>query len=178
MANFNELLLWTFMIIQMAIIFLLARLVGSYITKLNQLEANMNIKLRGSNVTEGDVAPAFREYDHRNAIVTLRADKNAVLLFLQPSCSKCKEILSYIKEQTTLGIDVFIFSKEEMVQNSAHLSEQIHLVTSETVIKNYGITDFPAVLTIENGRIIEKMLLRTNVEEFSEIVGERYFKAS
>ncbi|UOR10907.1 hypothetical protein [Halobacillus amylolyticus] len=52
----------------------------------------------------------------------------------------------------------------------------VHLITSETVLKNYGIKDFPSVISIE-GELVKKVYFQTNVDEVIELMKEEQFKA-
>ncbi|EJW15390.1 redoxin domain-containing protein [Paenibacillus alvei] len=157
MTDFIIIITLLLVLIQLLLIFMLARLIGQFLTKIKSVG--------GISLTElqiGEQVPLFREWGSQGRKVILREllnHRKVLLLFISTTCQTCKSILPDL-ERVVENWDIHIVvintdkqSNDEEIQ--AILPSGIEYVRSVDIMDAYGVSKVPYAFLVNQNGILE-----------------------
>jgi hypothetical protein len=152
----SNVLLWVFMIAQIGVMVLLARLVAQF---LNGFRA-VNGRVEPVGLPIGERAPLFRGRDLEGRSVRLAdlAGQTTLLLFASPTCGVCHEVaagLGPILHRFEMRALVVVAKKGGAADTTLSVPAGVPVLLSDEVIDMYRVREFPtAVLVGATGTIL------------------------
>ncbi len=144
---------------QLVLIFFLARYIGAFIRK---IESVNGIKIGTLQLDQ--IAPAFREYNHRGEKVIsteLFSNHRTLLLFINTNCPTCKTLLPELRNiKRHYDINLVLVNTDEQHEDSLivnHVSEDMIYLRSNKLMRLYSITTVPYGILINEDKKIEQI---------------------
>lgn len=175
MGNISEILLWTFMIIQMLLVLFLVKLIIEFLSRFRLYEDSELPLLR-----TGDKAPLFREKDieGNNVKLDYYSFEDTLLIFVQNSCDKCKSIINLLGElQQPSSLRIILASRAEEGSAEYSVPNGISLLQSNVIIDNYFIDKFPTAVHIDDKGTIISISEINNKEQFKHLINQTSYNA-
>lgn len=173
MGNVSEILLWTFMILQMLLVLFLVKLIIEFLSRFRLYEDSEQPLLR-----TGDMAPLFREKDTEGNNVKLdyHSLEDTLLIFVQDSCNKCQSIINLLDEsQKPSSLRIILVSQSEQQESSKfNIPNGISLLRSNVIVDNYFIDKFPTAVHIDDKGTIISISEINNKEHFKYLISQTY----
>ncbi|MCY9582470.1 TlpA family protein disulfide reductase [Paenibacillus alvei] len=157
MTDFIIIVTLLLVLIQLLLIFMLARFIGQFLTKIKSVG--------GISFTElqiGEQVPLFREWGSQGRKVILRellSHRKVLLLFINTTCQTCKSILPDL-ERVVENWDIHIVvintdkqSNDEEIQ--AMLPSGIEYIRSVDIMDTYGVSKVPYAFLVNQNGILE-----------------------
>ncbi|OUA87632.1 TlpA family protein disulfide reductase [Bacillus thuringiensis] len=169
----NDILLISVLIIvilELVIIFLLARLVGNLINTIRNSK-----EIHSNSIPIGSTAPSFKAIDQNGKLINtqnLFSSKRTIIFFVNSTCSTCKNILKYLKTiKCNSNFNLLIINTDEKnndLQIIELINEDYIYIRNEHIGTQYNIYTVPQIVIIsekskikfqqglkENGELIE-----------------------
>lgn len=157
MTDFIIIITLLLVLIQLLLIFMLARLIGQFLAKIKSVG--------GISLTElqvGEQVPLFREWGLQGRKVALRellSHRKVLLLFISTTCQTCKSILPDLKRMVeNWDIHIVVIntdkqSNDEEIQ--ATLPSGIEYIRSVDIMEAYGVSKVPYAFLVNQNGILE-----------------------
>lgn len=167
MTDFIIIVTLVLVLIQLLLIYMLARLIGQFLTKIKSVG--------GISLTElqiGEQVPLFREWSSHGRKVILRelfSHRKVLLLFINTTCHTCKSILPDLKKVVEnwdihiVVINTDKHSNDEEIQ--AMLPSDIEYIRSVDIMEAYGVTKVPYAFLVNQNGMLEshRSLMNSNM---------------
>ncbi|NGP58479.1 redoxin domain-containing protein [Paenibacillus thiaminolyticus] len=157
MTDFIIIITLVLVLIQLLLIFMLARLIGQFLAKIKSVG--------GISLTElqiGEQVPLFREWGSQGRKVILRellSHRKVLLLFISTTCQTCKSILPDLQrvvENWDIHIVVINTDKQSNDEEiEVMLPSGIDYIRSVDIMDAYGVSKVPYVFLVNQNGILE-----------------------
>ncbi|MGG4449943.1 redoxin domain-containing protein [Brevibacillus sp. HB1.4B] len=155
------------MLIQLVIILFFSKLLVDFLNR---------FRLSGKTIEDtslivGDRAPLFREKDQTGNLVKLADNfgKKSVLLFISETCETCKDLIPYLSDITLINpyLKIFVIVSNYSKQKEYNIPDQISLIRSENIVKQYYIRTVPTMIMVDEKGYI---LYANGVDNFEQLM--------
>lgn len=169
--------LWCLALVQFVLYGVLIRLIARFLKQMRLQPTSV----KRISLTVGQAAPPFRAVDQRGRTVEIGAEQGqaALLLFVLHTCEICHSILPRLHEVSTRypELQLIVIASEEGAGEDANLPEQVALIRSNSIRKEYFVTYVPAMVMLSRDRRVLGSARAVSVEDFEKRL-EMYTKTA
>jgi thiol-disulfide isomerase/thioredoxin len=171
--NISLLSISLIVLLQLLVVFILARYIGQFISKIESIHG---IKI--GTLMEGQDVPYFREKDDmgRNVISKDIFEKRTVLLFVNTNCATCKEVIPEINSIiNTYSIQFLVINTDENHEDTLikdTLARDIPYLRSNKISSLYSISKVPFALIIESNIVQATAELKNKNSLWNMLINE------
>ena len=168
---FSVILLWVVVLGLVITMFLLTKSIVRFLNRFN-LEGTKRL------IAPGKPAPLFREEDHNKTTVRMADFSNrfTILVFTKDECKVCQKLLPELpklQSDSKIPLRLIMVAPEEVVgEPIQHPSGQdIHFIRADDVIKNYNISQVPALILVDPTGTIVVVYNNGGLKELQNALG-------
>ncbi|WP_197255888.1 TlpA family protein disulfide reductase [Paenibacillus dendritiformis] len=167
MTDFLIIVTLMLVLIQLLLIYMLARLIGQFLAKIKSVGG---ISLTDLQI--GEQVPLFREWGSHGRKVILRelfSQRKVMLLFINTTCQTCKSILPDLKRAVeNWDIHIVVINTDKQSDDEeiqAMLASGIDYIRSADIMEAYGVTKVPYAFVVNQNGILEshRSLMNSNM---------------